>query len=480
MAQTYYFYDLETSGVNPREARVMQFGGQRTDLDLKPIGEPHNVLIKMTDDVVPEPDAILITGITPQKTLQEGMTEAEFMRLFTDEIAVPDTIFVGFNTVRFDDEFMRFMHYRNYYDAYEWQWKDGRSRWDLLDLARMTRALRPEGIKWPFDAKGKPSNRLELLTSINGLTHDNAHDALSDVRASIDMAKLIKERQPKLFAYLHEMRDRKKVEALAMSGKPFVYTSGKYASEYEKTTVVATVCAHPSQSGGALVFDLRYDPTQFASMEAEVLVEAWRKRNDEPGPRLPVKTLKYNRCPAVADLRVFDKASQKRLYLDESLVNENYKKLLKVQDRLCEKLTQAVALLDKKQQARLLEDELDVDARLYEDFFSNDDKNLMSTLRGSSAAELPHLVPAFKDQRLQKLLPLYKARNFPGSLNDEDRTVWETFRQRKLLGGGTASRLARFFGRLSELAERKDLSAEQRYLLEELQLYGQSIVPEQD
>lgn len=479
MAQTFYFYDLETSGVNPRDARIMQFAGQRTDMDLQPVGEPHNVLIKMTEDVIPEPEAILITGITPQKTLQEGITEAEFMRLFTDDIALPDTIFVGFNTVRFDDEFMRFLHYRNYYDAYEWQWKDGRSRWDLLDLARMTRALRPDGIKWPFDAKGKPSNRLELLTTANNLAHANAHDALSDVQASIDVARLIRQSQPKLYDYLLEMRDKKKVEALAMSGRPFVYTSGKYANEYEKTTVVSTVCEHPSQSGGALVFDLRYDPTPFAEMKTEELVEAWRKRSDEPGPRLPVKTLKYNRCPAVADLRVFDEASQKRLYLDESMFMENFKKLQTVQDDLCQKLKEAVGLLDKKQQARLLEDELDVDARLYEDFFSGDDKNLMSTVRVASESELSTFDPSFKDQRLQKLLPLYKARNFPGSLTDEDRTAWETFRQRKLLGGGTASRLARYFGRLGELAERKGLSAEKRYLLEELQLYGQSIIPEE-
>ena len=134
---TFYFYDLETSGFNPREARVMQFGGQRTDLKLKPIGKPHNFYIKLTDDILPDPEAILVTGITPQKTRADGITEAEFLRIFTDEIATPNTIFTGFNTIRFDDEFMRFMHYRNFYDPYEWQWQDGRSRWDLLDVVKV-------------------------------------------------------------------------------------------------------------------------------------------------------------------------------------------------------------------------------------------------------------------------------------------------------------------------------------------------------
>lgn len=480
MTQTLYFYDLETSGFNPREARIMQFAGQRTDLDLKPISQPHNLLIKMTEDVVPEPDAILITGITPQKTLADGITEAEFLQIFAEDISVPGTVFMGFNTIRFDDEFMRFLHYRNFYDPYEWQWADERSRWDLLDLVRMTRALRPDGIKWPVDSDGKPTNRLELLTSLNGLDHLNAHDALSDVMASIEVAKLIKSKQPKLFDYLLNIRDKKKVAVLVNAGQPFVYTSGKYDSEYEKTTVVGTICEHPSQSGGALVFDLRHDPTPFSKMEPAALAEAWRKRRDDPGPRLPVKTLKYNRCPAIAQMSVLDKASQQRLKLNPKEYEANFEKLKAVQDELCTKIKLAVELLDKKQQARLLEDNLEADARLYDSFFSNEDKTKMSMVRAASADELGGVEPAFKDQRLQALLPLYRARNFPNSMTDEDRATWETYRQRKLLGGGTASRLARFFERLGELSERKDLNGEQRYLLEELQLYGQSIMPEQD
>src|SRR3989344_5298170 len=258
MARSFYFYDLETSGFNPREARIMQFAGQRTDMEMRPIGEPHNFLIRMTDDIVPDPDAVMVTGITPQKTIAEGIAEAEFLQIFSEQISQPDTIFVGFNTVRFDDEFMRFLHYRNFYDPYEWQWKDGRGRWDLLDVVRMMRALRPEGIKWPFASDGKPTNRLELLTKLNGIEHGEAHDALSDVRATIGLAKLIHSLQPKLFEFLLGMRDKKLVASLVKKGEPFLYTSGKYSGEWEKTTAVATLAEHPDR--GVLVFDLRFDP----------------------------------------------------------------------------------------------------------------------------------------------------------------------------------------------------------------------------
>lgn len=474
MSTTFYFYDLETSGVNPREARIMQFAGQRTDMDLNPIGEPHNVLIRLSDDVAPEPDAILITGITPQQTIADGIPEAEFLTLFHEDIATPGTIFVGYNSVRFDDEFMRFLHYRNFYDPYEWQYTDKKSRWDLLDVVRMTRALRPEGIEWPVDTKGNPTNRLELLTKINGISHEDAHDALSDVQAVIDIAKLIKGKQPKLFDFLLGIRGKREAEMVAVSGQPFVYTSGKYDGAFEKTTVVAKLADHPKRQG-ALVFDLRYDPTEFTNMSAAELATAWRKRRDEPGPRLPVKTLQYNRCPAIAPLGVLDEQSKQRLDISLDTVQANLKKLAAAQ--LVPKVLEALELLDAQQQTSFLQDELDVDARLYDGFIGDSDKNASKVVRAASAEELSSLNVSFKDERLSSLLPLYKARNYPKSLSDEERAAWEQFRQRKLLGGKQNSRLARYFNRLGELAVRTDLTAKQQYLLEELQLYGQSIMP---
>ena len=195
----------------------MQFAGQRTNLALEPVGEPINVLVKMSDDTLPSPQAIMVTKITPQSTLMDGLTEAEFCKYVSEEIFIPGTITVGYNSVRFDDEFMRYTFWRNFYDSYEWQWRDNRSRWDLLDVVRMTRALRPEGINWPVRDDGKATNRLELLTKMNHISHESAHDALSDVNALIDVTRLVKEKQPKLYEYLFTMRDKKAVQKSAPS-----------------------------------------------------------------------------------------------------------------------------------------------------------------------------------------------------------------------------------------------------------------------
>jgi exodeoxyribonuclease-1 len=474
MAQTFYFYDLETSGFNPRDARIMQFAGQRTDMQLKPVGEPHNVLIKMTEDTVPEPDAVLITGITPQKTIADGITEAEFLKLFHTEIATPGTIFVGYNSVRFDDEFMRFLHYRNLYDPYEWQWQDGKGRWDLLDVIRMMRALRPEGIKWPFDSSGKPSNRLELLTSVNKISHKGAHDALSDVQATVALARLMQQKQPKLFNFLLQLRDKRSVEQLVRAGKPFLYTSGKYGSDWEKTTVVAVLADHPNR--GVLVYDLRADPAEFAAMTTNQIVTSWKRKRDEPGPRLPVKTLQFNRCPAVAPLSVLDDASKQRLSLDMATLNTNYRMLQ--QSNLAETVLKALEQLEKVRQASFLTDAQEVDAQLYDGFLDDNDRNTLRVIRAADPKEFSDFVNKLHDERLRALLPLYKARNYPSQLDEEERVVWERFRHRRLMSGKQDSRLAKYFKRLGELSEDSTLTAEQRYLLEELQLYGQGVLPE--
>lgn len=457
----------------------MQFAGQRTDLDLNPMGEPHNIIIALSDDILPDPDAILITGITPQHTQAEGTTEEDFLKTFTDEIATPGTIFAGYNTVRFDDEFMRATHYRNFYDPYQWQWKDDRSRWDLLDVVRMTRALRPDGIKWPVDSEGRPTNRLELLTALNGLDHQHAHDALSDVHATIAVAQLIRGKQPKMFDYLLSMRHKDAIKQLADAGKPFVYASGKYSGDYQKLAVVAKLADHPRR-GGALVYDLRYDPGLFTDMTVDQLVAAWKwqkpEDRDPTKPRLAIKTLQYNRCPAVAPLAVLDDDSQKRLSINLEDVTRHRQKLQQATG-FGDRVLQALDILDNEQQQRFALEDKTVDAQIYDGFVGDGDQHVMAKIRDARPEELSSFVSQCKDKRLQQLLPLYKARNFPRKLTTEERIAWEAHRAEQLFAGGEKSRIAQYFTRLQQLAERKDLTQNQKYLLEDLRLYGESIMP---
>jgi exodeoxyribonuclease-1 len=474
MAETSFFwYDLETSAINARTGRVMQFAGQRTDMDLNPIGDPVNVLIKLTPDILPDPDSVLITGITPQMT-QEGVTEKEFLETFYKDVATPGTIFAGFNTVRFDDEFVRMLNYRNFYDAYKWQWQHGRSRWDMMDVVRMTRALRPDGIEWPKDANGVAINRLELITELNGISHENAHDALNDVYATIAVAGLVRNQQPKLFEYLLDMSDKKKAAALVDTKDPFVYTSLKYSPKHEKTSVAVKIAQHPRRQA-AIVYDLRFDPTEFLELSPEEIVDRWKWTDDETASaRLPVKTLRYNCCPAVAPMGVLDDASKERLQLDMQVITANLA-TLRANPAWAKNILAALDIMDASQEKRF-NSVNDVDSQLYNGFFDEHDCRLLDVVRAADPEEFSQIIDSFHDQRLKELLPLYKARNFPNDLTEEERMAWEQHRFQALMDGGADSRMSHFMHRLQELAGTVT-DQDKRFLLEELQLYAESIMP---
>lgn len=471
---TFYFYDLETTSGSPRDGRIMQFAGQRTDANLNPIGEPDNILVKLAEDVLPEPDAILVHGITPQKTLEEGITEVEFAKYFQSKIAIKDTVFVGYNNIRFDDEFMRRLFYRTFYDPYQWQWKDGKSRWDLLDAIRMMRALRPEGLIWP-EIDGKPTVKLELLAKKNGLDHENAHDALSDVNALIQLAGKFKNNQEKLFAYLLQMRDKKKVAELVLSDQPFIYTSGKYSSEYDKTTIVQTLIKHPRREA-AVVYNLRENPEKWFEKSVEELTAHWQAKYKDDIEQLPVKTIQFNRCPAVAPMGVLDGDSQNRLRIDLIEIEKNRLKLLKNKD-FTKKLSSALDKMEDSQQTKLeLNDS--VDYQIYEGFWGETDQKEMLKIRRASISELAGDFE-INNKRIREMLPLYIARNYPKSLNPESQVAWEKHKQKVFYSGGLSSKFAKFSKRMQELSKTK-LTSNQEFLLTELQLYAESILPEPD
>ena len=407
---TFFFYDLETSGLNPREDRIMQFAGQRTNIGLEPIGEPVNILVKMTDDALPSPGAIAVTGITPQQTLMDGISEAEFCKYITEEVFVPNTIAVGYNTVRFDDEFMRATLWRNFYDPYEWQWKDGRSRWDILDVVRLTRALRPEGIKWPFREDGKPTNRLELITKLNGVSHEHAHDALSDVYATIAVAQLIRDKQPKLFDYLLKMRDKKEVRRLVNleNPQPFVYASGRYSNDHNKTNVVFPIA--PGRNGNMLVYDLRHNLSDI-----------------DPENCYPiVKELCYNKCPAVAPMGVLESSDGwNKINLTPEIVQKNLDTLLKHPEF-------AEQMREQYENRPEFPPAIEPEAALYDGFLNDRDKIKVAAVRNAKSSRLADFHPDFIDERLPELLLHYKGRNYPETLSDQEMETYESYRKNRL------------------------------------------------
>lgn len=478
---SFYFYDLETSGLNPRTDRIMQFAGQRTDLEFNPIGEPHNILVALPDDTLPSPGAIMVTGITPNKTRTDGLSEREFCQFFIEEIATPGTTILGYNSVRFDDEFIRHTLWRNFHDPYAWHWREGRSRWDLLDVVRLTRALRPEGIEWPVTPDGHSTNRLELLTKLNHIAHTHAHDALSDVEALISVTKLVREKQPQLFEFLYQLREKRAVANLVSleTPRPFVYASGRYPSKFEKTTVAYPIA--PAENGAILVFDLRYNLDELLAQEAaaksaESSGSPTKKRRFselEPWERqfFPiVKKLQYNHCPAVAPLGVLEKDDGwRKISLDTAAVEKNLKSLRSHPDFI-----ERMAKIRRPDFGKFE----DAESALYSGFLNESDNRLCNVVRNNGAEDLADFHPNFNDDRLAELLLHYKAKNFPTSLAADETEKWEAYRAARL------NRQAPKF--LEEIASiQKDLAADKpwggksieecSFLVEELLLWYESL-----
>lgn len=476
MAQTFFFYDLETTGLNPREDRIMQFAGMRTDLELNPIGEKYNFLVRIADDILPSPEAILVTKITPRQTLDDGYTEAEAAKILHDEIFTEGTIAVGYNNVRFDDEFVRHLFWRNYYDPYEWSYRDGRSRWDLLDVVRMVRALRPDGIKWPVDDEGRATNRLELLSKINGLEHEKAHDALSDVEALVAVARLIKEKQPKIWKYLFEIRDKNAVARLVdlNKPKPIVYSSGRFDSEFNKTTIAYPVSE--ARNRNLLVYDLRYSPLELVGKtvdELEQQMVSWADNHGGQRPPLYVKEFKFNHCPAVAPLSVINnEAVWRNIGLDLATVKRNLADLKahpEVIQLLKDWRERQLAKWEEQRTETAFEKTVMTEGRLYDGFVDSSDKFKIQQVPRLSKQEISEFVPEFSDQRLNELWLGYKARSFERLLTEQERQAWDERRMAAL-----GPQVQPYLVRLQELAVERGAAA--AFYLEDLRLWLENLV----
>lgn len=427
-----YWHDYETFGTDPRRDRPVQFAGIRTDLDLRPVGEPLTLYCRPADDVLPAPEACLVTGIAPQEARAKGIPEARFVAAILEELSFPGTCGLGYNTLRFDDEFTRNASYRNFFDPYEREWRNGCSRWDIIDMVRLTAALRPEGIVWPQDEQGRPSFRLETLTAANGIPHVGAHDALADVHATIGLARLIKTRQPRLYDFLWRHRGKREAESLLQfgAGEPVLHASEKYPAERGCVAAALAVARHPRNRNEIAVFDLGVDPEPFLELDAEELHRRLYTRAaelPEGVERLPVKTVHINRCPVIAPYKTLRPADAERLGIDAGRVQAHLR-ILRAAAGFAAKLEEAFAIPPEYGP-----ENRDPDLAIYSGgFFGDADKQKMARVRATAPERLGELRPRFDDPRLPEMLFRYRARNWPETLNDEERARWARFRRERL------------------------------------------------
>ena len=431
MPASFLFYDLETYGSDPRTTRIAQFAAIRTDAELNPIDAPISVFVKPADDLLPSPIATLITGIAPQDALRDGVSEAEIFALIFDEMARPETCSVGYNSLRFDDEFVRYGLFRNFYDPYEREWRGGNSRWDLLDVLRLAHALRPDGVVWPRREDGATSFKLEHLAEANGVREGDAHEALSDVRALIGIARKFKTAQPRLWEYALRLRDKRFAASLldVIAMTPVLHVSQRYPASRLCAAPVIPMARHPRIDNRVLVFDLAQDPAALLRLAPDEIADRlYTPSADLPEgeERIALKEVHLNRCPALIAWNHLRPAEFERLQIDPAQVERRAAQIREAGPELVEKVRRVYAG-DRDREPS------DVDASLYDAFIGDGDKRLFRNVRTTAPQALAQARFEFRDPRLPELLFRYRARNWPQTLDAAERARWDDYRRRRLV-----------------------------------------------
>lgn len=468
MAQ-FLWYDLETFGRDPRRSRIAQFASIRTDAKLAPIEAPRMWICQPPDDLLPSPTACLITGITPQRARAEGIPESEFAARIHDEMSRPGTCVAGFNSIRFDDEFIRNLFYRNFFDPYEREWRNSNSRWDLIDVARLACALRPDGIEWPKRDDGTPSFKLEHLASANQFPHTRAHDALSDVEATIALAQRLQAAQPKLFDYAFALRDKKRAAALLdyASMTPVLHISRRYPAARGCGALVLPLCPHPQINNRIIVCDLADDPTDLIELSPEdILDRLYTPRADLPEDvaRIGLKQIHLNRVPMLVEWQQLSAAHLQTFGID-----------LERQLAHAKTLREATGLIEKVRtvfgQPQRDFGATDPELAIYQGFADAHDKALFARVRTHAEVATAGSF-GFHDARYEELAFRYRARNASESLSDAEHTRWQAQRARRLAAGSELSEydFPTYYAEIAALRVNADTDANR--ILDELEAWG--------
>lgn len=480
---SFYWFDFETFGVSPSKDRPAQFAGIRTDTHFKPIEPPKVVYAKPSDDVLPTPEACLLTGITPQLCQQQGLLEVDFFREIFKALSQSGTCALGYNNLRFDDEFIRMGFYRNFLDPYEREWRFGNSRWDLLDVVRSYYALQVPGIEWPEDENGVVSFKLEHLSRANGLLHEKAHDALSDVYATIALAERLQQLQPELFARLLALRNKQQVASQLDFEKltPFAHVSGMIPVSEGCLAAMLPLARHPTNPNAILCWNLAQDPSVLNDLSAEMIQQQlFTPAQEREGPTIAIKQVHLNRSPVVLPMAAIRPEIAERWQLKGATLRKH----LKILREFYQNPRVKQALLDKLSSVFAAGNDRfptfdDPDLMLYSGpFFSKADKQLINKVQRTAPSALATTHFGFEDTRLPEMLFRYRARNYPDTLDAKEHQRWQAYRSQKLLADTSPLGLtfAEYAQQLQVLGETQR-SAEHQQIIQDLVSFGEAIYP---
>ena len=406
MSSSYLFYDIETTGLNKAFDQVLEFAAIRTDLNLNEL-ERHSITVQLRPDVIPSPRAIL-TNRMSIADLAGGFLEYEATQQIHHLMNQPGTISIGYNTLGFDDEFLRFSFHRNLLPPYTHQFKNGCHRMDIFPMAVLYWLYKRDGITWP-EIDGKPSLKLEHLSDANRLVSGQSHEAMVDVEATVELARRFHKNE-KMWRYLegyfdketdsHRMRDLPVAfESSAGSHQQALMVSGEYGPGQNYQVPVISIGNSIPYSNQTLW--LRMDLPQLRETTADTIEEtSWviRKRLGEPGILLPPQE------------RYWERIGKER----NTIFKENLEWLQKNMD-----IFQMIMAYYQDFRYPFIP-ALDPDASLYQiGFYSRADEQFCRLFHQASFDQRPGIIVQLSNPAARALAQRIFFRNYPDAVPDE-------------------------------------------------------------
>ncbi|MCA0424096.1 MAG: hypothetical protein LCH61_12380 [Proteobacteria bacterium] len=432
--KTIVIFDVETTGLSPAFDQIRQFAALRTeDLDDPQEGEDAiNLTCRLRPEIVPSPQALLTTRVSPAEIEAPALSHAEMMGKIEDFLdASSPAVFAGHNVIWFDSPHIRHNLFSALLSPYPLQ-TPGCRLFDSLRLAHLVYCLRPDAVIWPKRQDGKPVFRLGELARGLGITFDEtqAHDAQADVQATRDVLRVFRDRAPDLYALALALCDKGYVCDL-LGRYPVVGQLGVYGGVSSVMPLTA-LTRDPANPNASLMVDLRIDPETYRSLPDADLASLMAGRTS------PVRSMKHNAMPLLIPLKLTDPlAPEASMALhahdpdgdparaDDLL--QHRAALLKADNDFIER---ARAIRARQSADRVISPH--VEEQLYCAFPGYADRALGRRFHDTSIEKRAALIPQFKDERLRVHATRLVHHDAPHTLDSETRRAMDHWLHHRL------------------------------------------------
>ena len=385
---SYVFYDTETTGIDHDYDQILQIAAVRTDEELNEL-DRIELRCRLLPHVVPSPKAMLVTGVKSSQLHAPNLpSHYEMMRKLHEKLTSwSPSLFIGWNTIDFDERLLRQAFYKTLHDPYQTV-RNGNNRTDALRIAQACSIFGPHALKYPVNKKGAKVFRLDQLAPLNGFAHDNAHDAMGDVKATVFICRMMKEAAPDVWSSFMRFSTKAAVLDYVSEETAFCFTDFYFGRP--SSTIVCSFGSDLAEAGGVFTFDLSHDPDQVESFTNDQL-DSFVTRSPKP-----VKRLKLNGAPMIAPLYEAPE-STKNLHLSESTLLMRAERLREHTD-----LQKRIVMALRRTQEIGVESP-HLEKQIFKGFPDVEDQERMKTFHSVAWEDRSVIVEKFADPRLRAI-----------------------------------------------------------------------------